>query len=197
MPRTARERLLSDGSYAHIYSRALDQRLIFQDGDDFRYFKALIKKTKNQSLYRIYHYCLMNTHFHLVVSVGKLKEFSKGLKQLKQGYAEWFQDKYERKGPVWWGRFGSQLIENEKYLYSCGLYIEMNPVKAGMTVKAEDWDYSSSRHYFLGEKDELVDDYERPSYDLALELAKGLNVGKGNYIGTPFFLLMKGKLPNA
>ncbi len=68
----------------------------------------------------------------------------------------------------------------------------MNPVAAGMVQQAEDWVYSSSRHYFLGRKDDLVDSYERPSYETAQMLLEGLNVGRGSYIGTPLFLLNYG-----
>ena len=192
MPRRARGRILYEGCYAHIYSRALDQRFIFREKQDFEFFKTLLKETKQEFCYRVHHYCLMNTHFHFVVSMGSLTEFSKALKKIKQSYAEMFQNKYKRKGPVWWGRFGSQLIESERYMYACGLYIELNPVKAGMVEKAEDWEYSSSRYYFLGQPDELVDSYERPSYDTAMELTEGLNVGRGSYIGTPLFLLNRG-----
>lgn len=189
MPRRARGRLLYDGCFAHIYSRALEKRFIFQDSDDFELFRDLMLKTKHERNYSIFHYCLMNTHFHMVVRIHNLEEFSKGLKELKQEYTKKFNFKHERQGPVWWGRFGSQLIESEKYLYACGLYVEMNPVKAGMVNKAEDWEYSSSKHYFLGEKDEMIDCYNKPPYDLAMELTEGLNVGKGSYIGTPLYML--------
>ena len=128
MPRRARRRILYDGCYAHIYSKALEKRTIYRDGDDFSNFKKLLFIARKRSGCRIHHYCLMNTHFHLVVSIPCLAEFSKGLKEMKQRYAKWFQDKYKRKGPVWWGRFGSQLIESERYMYACGLYVELNPV---------------------------------------------------------------------
>ncbi|MBP9865962.1 MAG: hypothetical protein KBC91_06140, partial [Candidatus Omnitrophica bacterium] len=93
--------------------------------------------------------------------------------------------------PIWWGRFGSQVIESERYMYACGLYVEMNPVKARMVAVAEDWPHSSSRHYFLGQKDVLVDEYDKPAYDVAMQLTEGLNICRGSYIGTPLFLLRK------
>jgi len=46
----------------------------------------------------------------------------------------------------------------------------MNPVKAGLVKEAGDWPFSSSRHYDHGQRDDLVDDYEKPSYDIATEL---------------------------
>ena len=71
----------------------------------------------------------MNTHFHLLVSMSSVERFSKAMKELKRLYANWAHVEQKRYGPIWWGRFGSQLVEDEKYLLACGLYIEMNPVK--------------------------------------------------------------------
>ena len=192
MPRQARGKILYDGCFAHVYSRAFNNQLIFCDEEDFEFFKDLIKKAKRSGNFRLHHYCLMNTHFHMLVSLERLELFSKGLKQVKEQYATRFKRKYGRKGPVWWGRFGSQLIENERYLYACGLYIEMNPVEAGLVNRAEGWKYSSSRHYFSGEKEDLIDDYQRPSFGTAQTLMEGLNVGRGSYIGTSSFLLNHG-----
>ncbi len=113
MPRRARGRILYDGCFAHIYSRALEKRFIFRDEEDFEYFKELIRKTKEAFGYGLHHYCLMNTHFHMAVSLQKLEHFSKGLKQIKEQYARRCKKRYRQKGPVWWGRFGSQLIESD------------------------------------------------------------------------------------
>ncbi len=190
MARKARSTVLYDHCFAHVFSRALDQKLIFQSHDDFEFFKALLERTKNKYQYQIHHYCLMNTHFHLAVSITKLKAFSDALKEIKQAYAKWVHEKNRKyKGPIWWGRFGSQVIENERYLYACGLYIEMNPVKAGMVKRAEEWPYSSSRHYFLNQQDPLIDSYEKSSYEPALELSEKTNFTRGTVIGSELFRL--------
>jgi hypothetical protein len=68
----------------------------------------------------------------------------------------------------------------------------MNPVKAGIVQKAEEWPHSSAQHYLLGRSDQLVDNYDRPLQEVAVELTDGLNVGRGSYIGTPLFILNNG-----
>ncbi len=190
MVRKARSTVLYDGCFAHVFSRALDKKLIFRSPDDFEFFKALLWRTKNKYQYRIHHYCLMNTHFHLAVSLDKLNTFSDALKELKQAYVTRVhgQNK-QRKGPIWWGRFGSKIIEDEHYLAACGLYIEMNPVKAGMVERPEDWPYSSSRHYFLDQTDPLIDPYEKPAHETTSELSKKTNFTRGNIIGSELFRL--------
>ena len=187
MPRRPRQTILTDGCYGHIYSRALEHRRIFENDIDFQFFKKLLHETKEKFGYRIHHYCLLNTHFHLLVSMDQADIFSKGMRELKRLYANWVHVEQKRYGPIWWGRFGSQRVEDEKYLYACGLYIEMNPVKAGLVLRPEEWEYSSSRHYFLGQKDELVDDYERPDREEIRNIEDDLNLEKGHIIGSELF----------
>jgi putative transposase len=189
MARRSRKNVLYDGCFAHIYSRALEKKFVFNGPKDFEYFKALLKNGRKEYEYLIHHYCLMNTHFHLVVFMKNVEKFSSGMKTLKQQYALYVQEKYRKAGPVWWGRFGSRLIENESYLYACGLYIEMNPLKAGMRMirAPQDWAYSSSRHYFLGLKDELIDPYEQPAFEVGRKLMEKINFERESILGSELF----------
>ncbi len=191
MGRLTRTQILYDGCYAHIYSRAMDNRFIFQDPADFEYFKSLLKDTKPRYGYKIHHYCLMNTHYHLAISLERVELFAKAMKEIKRLYVNRLHKERRGRGPIWWGRYGSQLIEDERYLYACGLYIENNPVKAGMVGRAEDWPHSSSRHYFFGRIDELVDDYEKTEREEAVQLSAGLALGKGPVLGSELFQIYR------
>lgn len=132
MGRIARNDILYDGCYAHVFSRSFEKRKIFESEKDFEYFKDLLLKTKKKYEYQIHHYCIMQTHFHMVVTIGNVRHFSTGLQVLKKTYGEYYNFNHKRFGPLWRERFKSLLIENERYLYACGLYVEHNPVKAGM-----------------------------------------------------------------
>ena len=84
---------------------------------------------------------------------------------------------------------GSQLIENEAYLYACGRYIEENPVKAGLVPSAQDWPHSSAGHYLLGKQDPLIDAYEfDPEKRSVPELGQEA-LEKGIAVGSELFLL--------
>jgi putative transposase len=144
MGRKTRKQILYDGCFGHIYSRALEHKRIFRDGPDFEFFKGFMRENKEKYDYRVHHYCLMHTHFHLLVGMESVEKFSRGMRELKRLYANRVHKEHKGYGPVWWGRYGSQLIEDERYLSACGLYIEMNPVKAGMVGKAEEWPHSSN-----------------------------------------------------
>jgi putative transposase len=101
----------------------------------------------------------MNTHFHLVVQAPCHKILSQNISYLKWHYTLWSRKKYGWKGPLWRERYKSLPIEDENYLYACGMYIEHNPVRAGICPNPADYNYSSYRKYHLGTCDSLVDDY--------------------------------------
>ena len=160
MPRKARRRVLYDNCFAHVFSRSIEKKYIFARDDEFELFFRLLLEAKNRFTFKVFHYCLMHTHFHLVVGVKQLSDFSAGFKWIKWHYTQSYNRERKRRGTVWQGRFNGLVIEDENYLRSCGHYVENNPVEAGIVQRATDWDYSSSKHYELRAPDALVDHYE-------------------------------------
>lgn len=189
MSRRPRNQILFDGAFAHIISRSINGTRIFEEAADFLRFKELLLQAKKVFRFQIHHYCLMNTHFHMAVSIASLGLLARGLQQVKWQYTKWFNAKYLHEGPIWRERFKSLLIENESYLHACGLYIEANPVKAGCVEQPYDWPFSSSAHYGLEIEDPLVDDYDRRELpDGADQLDEEFFV-KGKAIGSDLFRL--------
>jgi len=72
MARKARSEILYDRSYAHVFSRSIEKRKIFKQSNDFEEFRRLLLQQKKEKLFNIFHYCLMQTHFHMAVGVGFL-----------------------------------------------------------------------------------------------------------------------------
>lgn len=117
MARKARHELLYDGCYAHVFSRALEKQRIFEGEDDFLAFKKLLLRAKGENGLLIHHYCLMNTHFHLAVSIPSVASFSRGLQAVKSRYTAYFNKKYRHEGPLWRERFRSLItLETHKKL---------------------------------------------------------------------------------
>ena len=187
MGRRNRGSILFNGCYAHVFSRAIEKRYIFQSDEDFQKFKEILLESKQRFSYRIHHYCLMHTHFHLAVSIPDTQKFSAGLKWVKWNYARYFNLKEKRFGPLWRDRFKSLLIENENYLYACGKYIEENPVAAGIVKRCEDWKHSSSRYYFKGKGDLLIDPYDHSLPLILIEEDKEKYFTRGYVIGSDLF----------
>ena len=188
MTRKARGKILSDGCFTHVFSRAIEGRWIFREDEDFKKFLGFLLESKKAGDFRVHHYCLMSTHFHAVFRLGELAEFSKSLQWGKWQYTHYYNLKCKRYGPLWRERFKSLLIEDERYLAACGQYVEFNPVDAGLVERCEDWAYSSSRCYLKNEEDPLVDKY---SFDGSLpegiDLRDKAYFERGNGIGSALF----------
>ncbi|MCB9757918.1 MAG: transposase [Candidatus Omnitrophica bacterium] len=187
MGRIARGKVFYDGCFAHVFSRSIEQKWIFKDDLDFERFKDLILEVKVKNQFLVRHYCLMNTHFHLAVTLSSVEKFSAGLQKLKLEYTKWFNVRYKRVGPLWRERFKGLLIEDERYLYACGLYIEQNPVKARIVARAEDWRHSSSGFYFLGKTDSIVDSYDFPNLPQGAGIENEAMFTRGTVIGSRVF----------
>ena len=188
--RMIRTEVLYDGCYAHVISRSIRKLEVFKDQGDFEVFCELLAKIKRDHEWRIFHYCLMGTHFHIALRISLLESFCRGMQKLKSQYAYKFHSKYRVSGPIWRERFRSLLIEDENYLYACGQYIEHNPVKAGLVEERDHWRYSSNRYFSHGETDGVVDGYEG---EVLPKLPEGVDVNdedafeKEKAIGSDFF----------
>jgi len=87
-------------------------------------------------------YCLMGNHFHLAIQVGTIA-LSLIMQRLLTRHSKAFNQRHDRKGHLFWGRHEAIPCTNEKYLAAMIRYIHLNPVKAGLVTKAEDWPWSS------------------------------------------------------
>lgn len=157
MPRLLRKDILFGGCFAHVISRSIRKMKLFKDDEDFQTVGELFICTKKKFHYKIHHYCLMQTHFHLVVSMDDVDEFSRAMQFVKSQYSYKFHTKYHLSGPIWRERYRSLLIEDEHYLRVCGQYVEDNPVRAGLVNRAKDWKYSSFRFYSSDINDKIID----------------------------------------
>ncbi len=147
MPRKPR---LEIAGYYHIINRGVEQRVVFTEMEDYEYFiELLCFQSKNYGV-TIHNYCLMSNHYHLLVEIHH-ENLSKFMRQLNSNYAIYFNKKYKRVGHLWQGRFKSWYVTDEAYLYTLILYIEQNPLKAGMVKNVTDYPYSSA-HLFLMDK---------------------------------------------
>ena len=109
MPRLPRE--YSYSKVYHIIIKGIDDGDIFYDNEDKQVFKEKMKLTKEKFKYKIYAYCLMNNHVHLVIEVAN-DTLSKAMQGLSVRYVHYFNRKYNRKGPLIQERFKSKKVED-------------------------------------------------------------------------------------
>lgn len=142
MPRQAR--VIVPGLPHHIVQRGHNKKPVFVEGRDFEYYLANLKEWKQVLGLPVYSYCLMTNHVHLVVQANnELGAIPQLMKRLA-GRQTRFVNKIEsRTGSLWDGRYKISPIDTDEYLLSCCRYVELNPVKARMVPKAEDYQWSS------------------------------------------------------
>lgn len=183
MPRIAR--ILPEEGVLHILTRGNNQQWIFHNDQDFKYYLKLLRSYKSKHSFFLYHYCLMNNHIHLILEMTLKTNLASFMKGLNLSYFSYYKRKYGYIGHFWQGRFKSLLIEKDKYLLACGIYIERNPVRAKIVKRPKDYPYSSYNFYALGEKNLLLN--VDPLYE---DLGRGKKERQENY--KTFFLENKG-----
>lgn len=155
MPRTAR--LYIEEGVFHILTRGNNRQTVFKDESDFKVYNALLQELKEEQPFKLYHYCLMSNHVHLILETIHETELSKLMKRLNLAYYHRYKRRYGYSGYFWQDRFKSLLIARDEYLLVCGLYIERNPVRAKMVSSASEYPYSSYNYYAYGKEDVLLD----------------------------------------
>lgn len=92
----------------------------------------------------------------MLVTGGRLGCISAMMQALGRRYVRYFNDRHQRTGTLWEGRFKSSLVDSESYLLRCYRYIELNPVRAHMVARAEDYAWSSASANAFGKPDRVV-----------------------------------------
>jgi putative transposase len=137
-------------------NRGNSGQVIFNSPDDYTYYLEKLAELKQEHPFDLVHYCLMDTHTHFLVKIHRDTNFSTFSKRLNLSYANYFKRNYGLIGHFWQGRFKSKLISQDSYLIECGKYIELNPVRAGIVQRPEDYRWSSYGYYAFGRDDALV-----------------------------------------
>jgi REP-associated tyrosine transposase len=98
----------------------------------------------------------MTNHVHLLVTAGEARGTARMMQALGRNYVRYFNDRHQRTGTLWEGRYRSALIDSERYFLQCSVYVETNPVRAGLARTPDEWHWSSFRSNAEGHPDALV-----------------------------------------
>ena len=137
-------RIEHEGALWHITSRGNEQKDIFRDDEDRRKFLALVEEAAERFHWIVHVYTLMDNHYHMMFETPE-KTLSRGMQRVNGDYARYFNKKYKRRGHLFQGRFHSVLVEKQEHLVELSSYIVLNPVRAGMVERPEEWEWSSYR----------------------------------------------------
>jgi len=140
----------------HVISRGIRKDNIYYENKDKDKFLYKLKETKEKYNLKIFSYCLMVNHYHLLIRTPK-SNLTKAMHYLNASYTNWFKSKHEIVGPIFQGRYKSILVEDESYLLTLSSYIHLNPLRAGMVEYLKDYKYNSYNEYINKTENNLVD----------------------------------------
>jgi putative transposase len=142
MPRTARASV--GGLCYHIINRGNGRKEVFHKPADYEAFVGLLQKACARIPMRVLGYCLMPNHFHLVVWPHVDGNLGRWMQWLLTAHVRRYHTHYRSEGHVWQGRFKAFPIQADDHLLMVMRYIERNPVRAGLVLRAEHWAWSSA-----------------------------------------------------
>ena len=149
-------RLIADGLVYHALNRGNNRAGVFQEPADYRQFLHALAQTRERYPFRLYAYCLMSNHFHLVLEPADGQSISRILQSLTVAHTWHYHKSAQTSGHVWQGRFKSPAIEGDEHLLTVMRYVEANPRRAGLVADLADYPWSSYRVHALGESSLLV-----------------------------------------
>ncbi len=144
MPRVPRVDI--PGALYHVIDRGNERRNIFRTNHDRRDFLQRLSKLACQGALRLFAYCLLDNHFHLLVESTE-KRLGHAMGRLLTGYVVAYNLRHNRIGHLFQGRFRAPLCDSDSYLLELIRYIHLNPVRAGIVDAPEDYRWSTHRAY--------------------------------------------------
>ena len=153
MPRTARV-TIENGCY-HIITRGNQKQSVFAEPQDYEEYLHILTKCKKRYKFKLYCFCLMPNHVHLIIEVKEPRKLSKIMKVLNLSYTLYFNSKYKKVGHLWQDRFKSRIVEKDAYLLECINYIETNPVRASLVSHINEYPWNS--YIFRVENNNILD----------------------------------------
>ena len=143
MPRALRS--YDDDAVLHVVNRGNDRRRLFADDRDYAAFIGLMAWSQGRSNLRVLAYALMPNHWHLVVWPRSALELSQFMRDVTGTHAAIFRTESGTKGAghVYQDRYHAFVVDSELRYYRTLRYVEANPVRAGLVLRAQQWRWSS------------------------------------------------------
>jgi putative transposase len=140
----------------HVVQRGNNRSAIFAIEYDVQFFAECLKTACDRNECRVHAYVFMTNHVHLLMSPSTEIGISKVMHWVCGRYAQWFNARYQRTGALFEGRYRATVVETEAYLFACYRYIELNPVRAGLSASPDEFRWSSYAANALGALDSIV-----------------------------------------
>jgi putative transposase len=139
----------SAGIVFHVVNRGAHRRKLFDNAADYGGFQDLLARARQRVPLTVFTYCLMPTHFHLVVRNENERDLPEFMRWLCGTHAKRFHARRcsAGAGGVYQGRYRSFPVQTDQHFLRVCRYVERNPLRASLVVRAEHWRWSG-----LGER---------------------------------------------
>jgi putative transposase len=148
-------RVVAPGTPHHVTQRGNRRQQTFFNDEDYQAYLELMSEWCTRFKVQTWAYCLMPNHIHLIVVPETKDGLNLAIGEAHRRYTRRINFREGWRGHLWQGRFSSFILD-EKYLLACARYVELNPVRAALVKKAEDWRWSSAGPHTERKDDILV-----------------------------------------
>jgi len=148
-------RIEYEGAFYHVTGRGNERRKIFRSESDYKQFKEYIRGAQEKYGLILHCYVLMGNHYHLIAETpaGNLSQI---MHYINGSYTTYFNIKRKRSGHLFQGRYKALLVDKDRYLLQLSRYLHLNPVRAGMVKRPEEYPYSSYQSYIGQAEGDIV-----------------------------------------
>jgi putative transposase len=148
-------RIVVPGLPHHVTQRGNRGERTFFGDSDYALYRDLLAQACRKCDVAIWAYCLMPNHVHLILTPSDASGLALALSRTHRRYAGFVNARARQTGHLFQGRFGSVAMD-EAHLMAAARYVALNPVRARLVARAQDWRWSSVRAHLLGRDDEAV-----------------------------------------
>jgi putative transposase len=148
-------RIVIPGVPHHITQRGNRRERTFFEDDDFALYLDLLAEAAERAQVEIWSYCLMPNHVHIIAVPSDADGLWRTFRRAHRDYTGYVNARMRVTGHLWQGRYGSVAMD-EDHLMAAFRYVALNPVRARLVEKAQDWEWSSARAHLAGRNDRFV-----------------------------------------
>ncbi len=148
-------RIVIPGLPHHVTQRGNRRETVFFSDEDYRAYLNMLIAAVGKAESEVWAWCLMPNHVHLIIVPSHEDGLRQSLANAHRRYAARINARNKWSGHLWQDRFGS-VVMDEAHLYTAFAYVSLNPVRARLVQRAQDWKWSSVRAHLWGVDDGLT-----------------------------------------
>jgi putative transposase len=149
-------RLTLAGYSHHVILRGNNRQEIFMGVADREFMLSVLAEESKQHGVDVHAYVLMSNHIHLLLTPQTDPALPRMMQALGRRYVRHFNQRHGRTGTLWEGRYRSTVIQSERHLLACMVYLDLNPVRAGIVSDPSEHPWSSHHHHIGTRVDKLI-----------------------------------------